>query len=275
MRSLPEILEMYNDKIKRYEDVELVAPNFCMVNTADLKVDGYYQRPLDVDWVCEIAENWDFRLVRVLKVGKRPDGSEVILDGHHTNEAAISLGITQLMAEVIYVPTVEVEAELFYLLNDSSKRLSPSDKFQSALACNREPEISIAALLQTTGHVVGAAKYAASPSKSVNCATTLKRLARSDMLALNIVWPLAVKLCANLKKFEADVLEALHVTEIQLADGCSLSSPLWQKRLTTDYTKDILEAYRGVKNKSQELRATEVLEVLNKRMSANKLVLKS
>ena len=251
------------------------------VEVSALVSDGEYQRPVDEKRAMKIASEWDSALFGRLLIGLRPDGTMVIIDGHHRVKAATILGLTHLPAAVINVATVTDEAIYFHKVNTSNKRLSAVDRFRARLAAGESPEIKIGALLATTGHAVGHYKDCdGSPKKLVNCAATLICLWKSDEKALATVWLLAAAMCENRNGVESDLLEALHVLEICLADGHTLASDFWVKRLTQgDYVESILAAYRSVKALSKKggkaYQALCVAIPLNRSLSANKLVLKA
>lgn len=247
----------------------------CLVNPAELVTDGYYQRPLDIKRATKIAAEWDWALVRVIKVGRRPNGVLVTLDGQHTCWAAEKLGIVELQAEIFDVPTVEDEARLFFALNSSSKALNAVDRFKAAVAKGAKFETQIAELLATTWHYVGAAKDSSKIGEPVHCAAVLIKLARSDMKALSAIWPVAAEMCNGRKTVDGYLLTALHDVETLLVKGQTLSSPLWKKRLVGYSTEQIIHTYRRVKamNGGKLLRAMEIVDLLNKGLRSTKLVL--
>lgn len=72
-----------------------------------------YQRPIDHKRVQQIVDEFDEAKVRPPLVNERPNGTFVRVDGGHTTEAAIQVGIKRMPCAVIKLSTIDEEIVLF------------------------------------------------------------------------------------------------------------------------------------------------------------------
>jgi uncharacterized protein DUF6551 len=117
-----------------------------------LSVDPAIQRPLDEVRVATIAGNFRWEAFGVPTVSRRPDMTEVILDGQHRVAAARAAGFSNTGVKVmVYLGlTREQEAEMFRLLNNT-KSLTAIDKFLVALIEKEPTSVAINRLIESVG----------------------------------------------------------------------------------------------------------------------------
>jgi len=76
-----------------------------------LQVDHRYQRPLNAQWARWLAENWDDRMLGVLTVSQREDGSFWLLEGQHRSAALVSIGMAERKVPCIAFKNLSVREE--------------------------------------------------------------------------------------------------------------------------------------------------------------------
>lgn len=124
----------------------------------ELSVDPRVQRQLDPARVRKLADDWDSRMIGVLTVSRRSDGSTVVLDGQ-TRLRALEAVVAEAEAEALV--TCEVfegltfaeEAAMFLKHNDR-KAVTPRDLFRLAVAAEEEWALNIRDLAAEHGWYV-------------------------------------------------------------------------------------------------------------------------
>jgi hypothetical protein len=121
---------------------------FRSIRADQLQLDPLVNRAVDVAWVSQLARNFDPTNVGTLVVSLRADGTAVVIDGQHRKLAAVDAlrPDFEFHCDVRYGLTVPEEAALFLELN-KRRNVSPVDHYQKAVVAGREPEVSIAAVL--------------------------------------------------------------------------------------------------------------------------------
>mgnify|MGYP001973454743 CR=1 FL=1 len=100
-----------------------------------------YQRTVNKKWVQGIsqADKFHEEVLEPVKISSR-NGNLYIVDGQHTIEAMIALGYGEFDAMVWTGLTESDEARLFYLGNDSKKRLTGKQLLRAA-AVAKDPDV--------------------------------------------------------------------------------------------------------------------------------------
>lgn len=110
-------------------------PYIDAVLAGRLHADRVYQRDLDKGRIARMAAAFDRRLLGVLEVSKRADGSYAILDGQHRHAAVLEadpLGhASPVVCQVYEGLTIEDEARLFHEINIGRKTLSWWDRWRA------------------------------------------------------------------------------------------------------------------------------------------------
>lgn len=131
-------------------------PSIKWVHTTELSVDQSYQRSIDNEGsrrlIASIAANFDWRLCAPLVVSRRPDGSNVIIDGQHRWAAAVRRGdLLQLPCCLFTYDSPEDEARMFIVANRARKPMNRLDDFHAALAAADEDAVEIQRLVTEAG----------------------------------------------------------------------------------------------------------------------------
>ncbi|MEU4316610.1 DUF6551 family protein [Nocardia sp. NPDC024068] len=144
--------------------------HFEQVRVADLTVDPsmdtgrlYMQRDEITAWTEKIAEDWDPEMLLPALVSKRRDGTLVIIDGQHSNQACINTeGPDFLRDTMVYEGlSVQQEAKLFLAANKHRKPVKPFDNFRVSLTAGDPIAIRVNEEVQSLG---GDLQVAATPS---------------------------------------------------------------------------------------------------------------
>lgn len=126
------------------------AGTIALVALADLKVDPVYQRDLTAQFVERLADNWDVVTAGTIVVSRRPGGDLYIVDGQHRAAAAVRVGETHILAQVVDEPSAEEEARL--RLKGNLKRTDRVfEVFRARLAANDETALAIERILAGCG----------------------------------------------------------------------------------------------------------------------------
>ena len=160
-------------------------PSIEWVPIAELELDDSYQRSVETGasrkLIAGIANRWDWDLLDVLKVSRRPDDRKFVIDGQHRKAAAVMRGdIPQLPCVLKRCSGPEEEARLFVAANRGRKAMSRLDDFRAAVGGGEPEAMTIARLIEAAGlniprhHVASAAAPGAIPAIS-GLRTILKR----------------------------------------------------------------------------------------------------
>lgn len=124
----------------------------------ELSVDPRVQRKLDPVRVRKLADEWDSRMIGVLTVSRRDDGTSVVLDGQ-TRLRALEAVVAEteieatVTCEVFEGLTFAEEATMFLKHNDR-KAVQPRDLFRLAVAAEEEWALNIRDLAAEHGWYV-------------------------------------------------------------------------------------------------------------------------
>lgn len=128
-------------------------PSIEWVPIGELKIDPSYQRSIDTGasqkLIRQIAEQWDWDVLDILKISRRPDDSLFLVDGQHRRAAAELRGdIPQLPCVLKRCSGPDEEARLFMAANRGRKRMSRLDDFRAALAAGDQEMVVIDRLVR-------------------------------------------------------------------------------------------------------------------------------
>lgn len=150
-------------------------PTIEWVPIAELELDDSYQRSIETGasrkLIAAIANRWDWDLLDVLKVSRRPDDRMFVIDGQHRKAAAVMRGdIPQLPCVLKRCDGPEEEARLFVAANRGRKAMSGLDDFRAAVGSGDPEATTIARLIDAAGlhvprhYVASAAQPGAIPA---------------------------------------------------------------------------------------------------------------
>lgn len=131
-------------------------PSIEWVPIAELELDESYQRSVETGasrkLIAGIANRWDWDLLDVLKVSRRPDDRKFVIDGQHRKAAAVMRGdIPQLPCVLKRCSGPEEEARLFVAANRGRKAMSGLDDFRAAVGSGEPEALTIARLVAAAG----------------------------------------------------------------------------------------------------------------------------
>lgn len=160
-------------------------PSIEWVPITELELDDSYQRSVETGasrkLIAGIANRWDWDLLDVLKVSRRPDERKFVIDGQHRKAAAVMRGdIPQLPCVLKRCSGPEEEARMFVAANRGRKAMSGLDDFRAAVGSGDAEATTIARLVDAAGlniprhYVASAAPPGAIPAVA-GLRTILKR----------------------------------------------------------------------------------------------------
>lgn len=131
-------------------------PTIEWVPIYELELDESYQRSIETGasrkLIAGIANRWDWDLLDVLKVSRRPDDRMFVIDGQHRKAAAVMRGdIPQLPCVLKRCDGPEEEARLFVAANRGRKAMSGLDDFRAAVGGGEVEATTIARLIDAAG----------------------------------------------------------------------------------------------------------------------------
>lgn len=131
-------------------------PTIEWLPIAELLIDDIYQRAVETNasekLIAGIARDWDWDLVDVLKVSRRPDDRLFVVDGQHRRAAAARRpDIPQLPCVVKRCADAAEEARLFIAANRGRKPMSRFDDHRAAVGAGDEVALSIERMASSAG----------------------------------------------------------------------------------------------------------------------------
>ncbi|MQY28464.1 DUF6551 family protein [Nocardia aurantia] len=105
----------------------------------------YMQRDEILAWTAKIAENWDREMLLPALVSKRADGTLVILDGQHSNEACRRVEGDNFRRDAMVYEglTIQQEAKLFLAANKHRRPVKPFDNFRVSLTAGDRTAVRV------------------------------------------------------------------------------------------------------------------------------------
>lgn len=115
-----------------------------------------YVRPIDPQWVNELATKWDENKLDVLHVNFDASNDVVVIAGNHRLCAARKRGDQnyRMLCVVYYGLTLQQEAEKFYAIDQNRKRHTVRDGYRAALTYDDPVTVEIEAILNKHGVTV-------------------------------------------------------------------------------------------------------------------------
>lgn len=131
-------------------------PSIEWVPIGELLIDDSYQRSIDTNasrkLIREIASNWNWDVLDILKVSRRPDDRLFLVDGQHRRAAAELRGdIPQLPCVLKRCSGPADEARLFIAANRGRKRMSRIDDFRAAIGAGDADALAIERIVTAAG----------------------------------------------------------------------------------------------------------------------------
>lgn len=172
---------------------------------------GTYQRDLDHKRIAGYVKNFNPALIGVLTLNRRPDKTLWCVDGQHRLMACKSIEtVSTVPAIVLELGTVKEEAELFLLLNSSSKKVTVQESLSARVARGDEDAAALLAMGERCGLKCAAGKSV----DVVKSISSLLRLAQMDTATLERVFPVAVSMCKkSSKQLSAAITTAMFFLE--------------------------------------------------------------
>lgn len=131
-------------------------PAVHMVDPADLRVEGAYQRDLSkksIKLLRKIVANWDWAKFKPPICAKRGHGL-VVIDGQHTAIAAATLAIKHMPVLVVSADAIEKRADSFVAHNRDRVDMSPFQIFHASVVAGDRSAVAIMALAEKTGAII-------------------------------------------------------------------------------------------------------------------------
>lgn len=122
---------------------------------SDLKL-ADYQRVPTLTAIQDKAKNFNKLLIGTITVSKR-DGQFYVVDGQHRVMICRMKEIKTINALIYDGLTYQEEAELFYLLNTTSKPLRPFEKFNARVESGDMTAITVKGIVESLGIKISAA----------------------------------------------------------------------------------------------------------------------
>jgi hypothetical protein len=147
-----------------------------VVELSTLRVDPIYQRDLKAEFVEQLAAKWDIITAGTIVVSKRPDGNLYIVDGQHRAAAAMRVGETHILAQVVLEPSAEEEARL--RLKGNVKRTDRvHEVFRARIAASDPTAIAVSRILTSLDTQIN---MVPTLDAGINCVQTIEKLYMLD-----------------------------------------------------------------------------------------------
>lgn len=131
-------------------------PTIEWVPIDELEIDESYQRSIDTAksqrLIRAIASHWDWDVFDVLKVSRRPDDRQFVIDGQHRRAAAKLRGdIPQLPCVLKRCADAAEEARLFWEANRGRKAMGRIDDFRAAIVAGDGDALAVERVIMAAG----------------------------------------------------------------------------------------------------------------------------
>lgn len=128
---------------------------FAEIDLTQLEAHPGYQRPLDSKRVDRMVQNYDDRLVGVLKVARDADGlSRYVWEGQHRHQMLLRLGIKRWVCQITD-DTPQDQANLFVLEQEGRKNIRWPDRHRASAFAQKQEAVEIEQIVQSFGLKVG------------------------------------------------------------------------------------------------------------------------
>lgn len=160
-------------------------PNIQMIPLDRMIKDDRAQRPFDPVWAKKISDSFDPRLVGVLVVSERPDGSYAVEDGWHRRYALLAHGYTSWPSIVHEHISIEEEAAGFTGFN-SRRNVRHIDNFFVRATAGEEIPNAIIQAVEDSGWKAG--RYSADGHISaMKALESIYKLAKTPQGAVKLI----------------------------------------------------------------------------------------
>lgn len=128
-----------------------------LVKVEDLVIDMSYQREPNTKKVSLIARTYNPDAIGVLICSAREDGTIAVIDGGHRVAAMHMLNLSHETVDclIYFGLSIEEEAKIFHLMNDNRTKPKTQDLFKSKVAAGDIDALTVKAILDQNGLVVG------------------------------------------------------------------------------------------------------------------------
>ena len=213
----PATEEQANAKIARYRwaDVSDSPGLLEYVPIGDLSVDHTYQRDLSPGKKrLRMAAQFSRVACGCLVVGRRSDGSLVILDGQHRHAAALSRGdIASLPCIIFDLASTTDEAGAFLISNKERQPLKTFETFKAMLETGDPSALKLSAMFAACGRTPGRGDS----GRSVDCVGACLSAMKTRQAAFLSVWPILTQLCLG-SRLDSRLVTGLTQLEQRLQD---------------------------------------------------------
>lgn len=149
--------------------------SFLMVRIEDLHIDTAYQRDISRDLVERIKREWDDAAIGAIVVSCRSNGDMYIVNGQHRTAAAMELGRTEILAQVLDGLDREGEAAL-RLRGNTRRGDTAQERFRAEVAAGNLQAIAIQEVCREYGTQVNPSPVTAEGINSVAAVESLYKL---------------------------------------------------------------------------------------------------
>jgi hypothetical protein len=147
------------EEIKRNLGISVKIKNklSSKVKPNDLIVDSSYQREINKIKVANIIKNYNPNAIGVVTLSIRENGDLYIIDGQHRVEALKQLGFgsNDINAIVFFDLTIQDEAQLFVIMNESRTKPKKSDLYKASIKSGDNDLIELNNMLNRNNVTVG------------------------------------------------------------------------------------------------------------------------
>lgn len=189
----PRLLEG-SDEAPEVGWIAIAELQYDMLRWVDGRAEGY-QRPLEEPRLAQMLASYDPRLLGVIVVVRRADGSYWVVDGQHRIELLRRLGRSVVLAEIHTGLTREQEADFYYHLNRDRRTPNRWNQFGSRASSGDPRILAIIELAQGCGFRVGTADRSLSSIAAVAVLERVygwidgPRLLRVTLHKITELWP--------------------------------------------------------------------------------------
>src|SRR5215831_8699740 len=132
-------------------------PKMEAVTIKNLDTD-LYQRTLNMDFVGNIAAEWDIAKAGLIVVSRRSNGKEYVIDGQHRVAAALRAKETEILAQVFEGLSLKQEAELRLAANH--RKAEPiHERFKARIVAEDPIALGILKAIEDSGGEIRLSSY--------------------------------------------------------------------------------------------------------------------
>ena len=125
-------------------------PTNDYISVVKIRTDPTYQRDANPRWVERLATGWDRNSIGMICVSVREDGLYYVIDGQHRVEAARTLDVDLLPAEIWHRLTISEEARMFVQRN-TTRGVKRVTMFLSSVEAGTPDQCEILKIVHAAG----------------------------------------------------------------------------------------------------------------------------